>query len=162
MVSKGQLSTIDSIFGTIGLILIILIGFILFPLIYSGVSLFLEEKNIELKSFYAIEQLLSSGSPSNWNFLSLDKVNNFGIEEQSGVLDVNKIIAFNSSVVNNYSFVTNLLGLSLYNFSIVISDYYTNIPIYSIGLVNSTNSLSLQRVSSINNSLVIVRMRVSK
>ncbi|MEW6528860.1 MAG: hypothetical protein AB1391_03155 [Candidatus Micrarchaeota archaeon] len=162
MVSKGQLSVLDALIGMIGLMIIILTGFILFSMAYSNISTFQKEKNIELRSFYATEQLLSAGDPHNWNFLSLEEVNNFGMAEQNGVLDIRKITALNSSFVQNYSFVVNRLGLSEHNISIVISDYYTNLPIYSIGSANSTNLLSFQRISTINNSPVIVYIRVSR
>lgn len=158
---KGQLSTLDALVALSGMTLALLLGLALFSTLYGGIASSQDASDMEIKSFYALEQLLSPGDPPVWQYLPLNETNNFGIETEAAVLDTSKIAALSSLMNSNYSVVQERLGLSRYNFSLEISDYYNGSSIYSLGNVNATGNLRMQRISTLNGALVRVRMVVS-
>lgn len=148
--------------GLAGFMLIFIMSFSLLSTMYQKIPESMDKKTMEITSYYAFEQLLSPGDPANW--YSVPVFNNFGLEKEAGVLDESKIIAFNLSVAANYSFVKERLGIPAYNFSIEIFDFYNRSTLYSMGTeyTNSSGVLSAQRISTLNNSLVLVQLRVAK
>lgn len=159
---RGQFSTLDALVALSGMTLALLLSLGLFSTLYDGIASSQDTGDMEIKSFYALEQLLSPGDPPVWQYLPLNETSNFGIESESGVLDGSKIAALSSLIASNYSMVQERLGLSRYNFSLEILDYYNGSSIYALGNVNVTGNLRMQRVSALNGSLVRVRMVVSK
>ncbi len=153
---RGQISSLDAMGGLGGLILIVLLSLVLFSSLYDRMSLTMDKKAQELASFYAMEQLMGAGEPANWQYSSA--VRNYGLAREPGVLDISKISALISA---NHSLVAERLGLSKYNFSVEILDFYNNSVLYSTGSANSSNMVSVQRVSSLNGSLVLVRLKVA-
>ncbi len=158
--AKGQLSTIDAMVGLAGIIMVFMLSAALFSTLYGKISSSMGKKEMEISSYYALEQLLSDGDPANWHTLST--FNNFGLEKGIGVLDADKVAALNSSIAANYSFVKERLGISKYNFSVEVMDYYNRSHIHSMGSANSSDVISMQRISTLNNSLVIVQFKVAK
>ncbi len=156
--SKAQFSTIDALFGITGMLAALILSLALFSLFYEGVALSIEKKDMETKAYYAMEELLSRGEPANWHTLNESAVNNYGMEYEMGVLDENKVSAL---MATNYSLVKDRLGISKYNFSITILNSNSE-PVYSFG-ANSTGqntTLTIERLSTLNNSLALVRLKV--
>lgn len=160
--SKAQLSTMDGMFGLIGLTFVLIFGMYLFSFFYIEIPKEIEENEMKTTAFYAFEQLLSSGNPANWQYLNLSAINNFGVESENSILDETKMLALNSTITTNYSFVKERMGIPKYNFSVRISDYYTQAILYSIGNTSTNNVISTQRISMLNNSLVLVQFKVTK
>lgn len=144
-----------------GLTLVVMIALTLFSFLYTNIFGSLEKNEMELKSYQAFEQLLSRGEPANWQTLNLSEIMNFGIEKENSVLDESKILALNSTLASNASLVKDRLGISKYNFSLEISDFYTAAQLYSIGSASSNKTISMQYISTLNGSLVLVRMKVA-
>ncbi|VVB98061.1 Uncharacterised protein [uncultured archaeon] len=159
---KGQLSTLDAMVALAGLALVTITALALFATLYGNVSSSADRKDMEIKSYYALEELLTRGTPANWQTLGQDSIDNYGLAREDAVLDPDKLAAFNATMAANSTIVRERLGLSKYNFSIKVSDYYSRAPIYGVGSVNESSAAGLERVSTLNGSLVLVQFRVSK
>lgn len=156
------MSSLDAVFGLAGMGLILLMSFALFSSIFGSVVSSLDGREQAIKSHYAMEQLLSPGEPANWQVLNASDAGNYGLEKEPSVLDPAKIIALNSTIAANYTLVQERLGLSKYNFSIRISDLGGGSVLYSMGNAGEGNVISVAEVSSLNNTLVMVQLRVAK
>lgn len=159
---KAQLFTLDAIFGFTIFIFIFFTFLNYFINFYQNLSLQLESKKLELTSYYAINQLLSSGKPENWNY-NLSSLIYLGLERERGVLDPHKISTFRSLFLANKSLVKEKLRIFEYNFSFVIIDFYSKTTLYNVSENHKFSNLyMLERVAVLNNSLVIVKLGVGK
>lgn len=160
--SKGQFSSLDAMLAIGGLLLIITLSLATFAAMYEKMSASVARKDMELRAYYAFGQLLSPGNPPNWQEAAPGAATNFGLEAENSVLDSGKLDAFNSTMASNYSLARDRLGLSAYNFSVTVSNYYNSSRMYLMGATNPSDSVTMSYVSTLNGSLVLVRMMVSR
>lgn len=154
---KGQHSALDVLAAISGLMIIVTLSFVLFAFVYNNIIESIQEREMQISTYYAFEQLLNSGNPVNWHFSFID---NYGLERQSSVLDNSKLIAFSTE---NYTLIKEKLGISKYNFSLNIYNYYNQTPLYSFGSANNSSTIiTMQRIAILNDSLVLVKFQVAK
>ena len=156
------MSSLDAMIGLTGMVFLLLFSMAAFSFLFGKVSSSMDYKDMEARSHYAMGQLLSRGDPQGWNALNLSQVNNFGISSEDGILSRDKILSLNSTIASNYSFVAARLGISKYNYSIQISNFYSGVALYYMGNANTSRVISQSQMSTLDGSLVLVQLRVAQ
>ena len=149
-------------FGLSGMLFILLLSIAAFAFLFENVSSSLDYRDMQARSYYASMQILSRGDPPAWASLNSSQINNYGLVREAGVLDQAKIGALSSEILSNYSLVAARLGISKYNYSIQIIDFYNGSILYSMGYANSSRVISQSEMSYLNGSFVLVQLKVAK
>ncbi len=160
--SRGQFSSLDAMFGMAGMALVLVLSFALFSTLFGSVASSLDSKGMDAHSLAAMDELMGKGEPADWQFRNLSSVSNWGIASQDGVLERSKLAALNSTLASNYTLVRERIGLSRYDFSLEVSDFYNGTLFYSMGAGpgNSTHTISIAEPAAMDGALVMVRLRV--
>lgn len=156
---KGQFFSPDMIIAIFIFVVAISFFFISSENIYQQIALFEERKKIDEIAHSTMNFLVySQGVPNNWEYYSLDDINFFGLVKERNVLSEKKLSALLNYLDQNYLLSKEKLGLSSFNFKLLIIDSENNI-IFSKGSgnENSKNVLKYDRVVIYNNELAIMR-----
>jgi hypothetical protein len=114
---KAQATLVDIMFGVFifSVILAMMISF-------YGTNLENTQKqqlqtDLETKAFQTIDQLIRfKGKPNNWNELTINEVNLFGIAKRDRIIDENKLSKLSSLAITDYNTVKQKLNIGQYDF----------------------------------------------
>jgi hypothetical protein len=165
MMLRGQVVLVDT-----------LTAFVIFILIVDASILFWESETArvgysqsmgwnEEVARAASSQLLTPGSPSNWEFINLNSssFHSFGLTSSENVIDSGKLQTLESLKGDpaNYQIVKKGLGLDCCKMWFgVLYPNGTLIESYGNAPTSNSSSVSIDRVAVLNSSPVIVRLKV--
>jgi hypothetical protein len=162
----GQLWTMDFILGSVVLLFVLMNFVIIWDNIALRGNLADAHMKMEAGAYFASESLLATpGEPESWEMLPHidDNVSALGLVNGRNELNrmkLEKMVAENATA---YDAIKARLGLSRYQFGMLVSDLSGNEEYYEFGRFSGgslNNSLEFDRFGLLDNEPVIVHMEV--
>jgi len=128
--SRGQFFSPDLVIALGVFIFALIVFFTASTSIFSQSALFDERKSVDETAHMVLNSLvLSTGSPSNWENLSISSATSIGLVSSNNEIYLNKIVYLiqNLNDAANYVIVKEKLGLGPYNLNLRLIDSSGNV-----------------------------------
>lgn len=164
--SKGQIYSVDFIFGMLVFIFVLVSFFLLWTIGLNRLSYFESERWRDEAARTAVEQLIESpGYPSHWeqiSYLTETNLRSLGLAEERNVINHAKLSRFLSlQDAQNYTFIKGVLGIKKYDAYLEIEDLDGNtLDSYHTPPPSDEPVSTVSRLALYNESIVVVKMYV--
>ncbi len=162
----GQLWTMDFILGSVVLLFVLMNFIILWDNIALRGNLAGAHMRMETSAYFASESLMATpGEPESWEMLPHidDNVSALGLVNGRNELNRMKLEKMVAENATGYDAIKARLGLSRYQFGMLVSDISGNEEYYEFGRFSGgslNNSLEFDRFGILDDEPVIVHMEV--